>query len=71
MRSHTPTLHCDADDGDCGTWDVDYWATDASSVNGVRITAESRSPGWLTTDEADLCPEHAAVPSASREEVNT
>lgn len=59
MRGKTPTLHCDGDEGDCGTWDVDYWAADVSSVNGVRITDAARAPGWRTTDAGDFCPEHA------------
>ena len=59
MRSSTPTLHCDARDGFCAAWDVDYYEATASTVNGVRITREQRAPGWTSTDAEDLCPEHA------------
>jgi hypothetical protein len=58
MRSTTPTIHCDADDMDCGAWDVDYYKATASSVGGVKITREQRAPGWVTTKDADYCPEH-------------
>lgn len=57
MRSHTPTLHCDAD-LDCPEWSVDYYEITASTVDGVRITTTERAPGWLSTDGTDLCPEH-------------
>lgn len=59
MRDRTPTIHCDAEDGDCGTWDVDYYETGASSVDGIRVSSEQRSPGWTNSDDGDLCPEHA------------
>ena len=58
MRATTPTLHCDAEDGFCGTWDVDYYAATANSVNGVPITEQERAPGWRSTDTADYCPDH-------------
>ena len=60
MRGRTPTIHCDAEDGFCGTWDVDYYEAAASSVNGVRITETQRAPGWSNSKFQDLCPEHAA-----------
>ena len=60
MRGQTPTLHCDADDGNCGTWDVDYFDALASSVGGVKITRRHRAPGWVSTDDTDHCPEHIA-----------
>lgn len=59
MRGRTPTLHCDAEDGLCGTWDVDYYEATASSVNGVTITETERAPGWVSTKLEDFCPEHA------------
>jgi hypothetical protein len=59
MRATTPTLHCDADDGACDNWDVDFYETSASAVGGVRITAERRAPGWTSTTTEDLCSLHA------------
>lgn len=59
MRGRTPTLHCDAEDGLCGTWDVDYYEETVSTVNGVQVTEEQRAPGWHNTKLTDLCPEHA------------
>lgn len=61
MRSTTPTLHCDGEDGGCGTWDVDYYACAVSSVNGVRITKTTRAPEWRSTESGDFCPEHAGA----------
>lgn len=58
MRGRTPTLHCDADYGECGAWDVDYYEANTSTVNGVRITATTRAPGWVSTKLEDFCPEH-------------
>jgi hypothetical protein len=58
MRGQTPTIHCDAEDGLCGNWDVDNYETTASTVNGVRITAQERAPGWKNSDDEDLCPQH-------------
>lgn len=63
MRGKTPTLHCDGDGGDCGTWDVDLYACDASSTSGLvdgkwvttKITAAERAPGWICSDEGDYC----------------
>lgn len=59
MQSRTPTIHCDAEDGECGTWEVDYYAACVSAVNDIPITLSRRAPGWLCDDEQDLCPEHA------------
>ena len=59
MRSSTPTLHCDAEDGFCGAWDVDYDRATVSAVNGIQITDEERAPGWTTADGEDFCPEHS------------
>ena len=64
MKGTAPIITCDAEDGFCGNWDVDHWETSASTVGGVRITCEERSPGWHCTDDADLCPEHAPEESA-------
>jgi hypothetical protein len=58
MRGQTPTLHCDAYDGCCGNWDVDYYQATASTVNGVRITQQERAPGWKNSADEDLCPDH-------------
>jgi len=63
VRSKTPTLHCDAEDGCCGNWDVDYYGATASTVGGVQITRTARAPGWHTTDDEDLCPDHATKDS--------
>lgn len=61
MRGRTPTLHCDAEDGLCGTWDVDNYAADVSAVNGVRVSPIERAPGWRSTDLLDYCPDHALL----------
>jgi hypothetical protein len=60
MQGTTPTIHCDADDGFCGNWDVDNYEACASSVGGVRVTAQHRAPGWFSGPAGDFCPEHAA-----------
>ena len=57
MRSTTPTLHCDGDD--CDNWDVDFYEASVHSVDGVRVTAATRAPGWTSTDTTDLCAECA------------
>lgn len=59
MRSSTPTVHCDTDEGDCGAWDVDFYATGASSVGGMRVTADRPAPGWTSSDGEDRCPTHS------------
>ncbi len=60
MRDLTPTLHCDAEDGYCGTWDVDYYEATASAVGDVKITEAKRAPGWTVTPEGhDHCPKHS------------
>jgi len=61
MQSRTPTIHCDAEDGECGAWDVDYYAIDVSAVDNIRVTAEQRTPGWVSAANEDYCPEHAAL----------
>ena len=67
MRGQTPTLHCDAEDGFCGTWDVDYYAATVSTVNGVPITEAERAPGWTVTDGGeDRCPGHRVLPPAEK-----
>lgn len=63
MRGRTPVLYCDAEDGFCGTWDLDYYAGTVSAVNDVPITSTERAPGWtVTPDDEDLCPEHSLPP---------
>lgn len=59
MRGSTPTLHCDG----CGdVWDVDYYEATASTVNGVKITATERAPGWTVTAAGeDHCPSCTAL----------
>lgn len=59
MRGRTPTLHCDAEDGDCEMWDVDYYEATVSAIDGVPITAKNRAPGWVSTQLDDFCPGHA------------
>ena len=59
MKGTAPIIICDADDGLCGFWDVDHYEATASTVNGVRITSDQRSPGWRNSDDEDLCPRHA------------
>jgi hypothetical protein len=59
MQSKTPTVHCDAEDGFCGAWDVDFYASTVSAVNGVRVTRDRPAPGWVRVGEEDFCPEHA------------
>lgn len=59
MRTTTPTIWCDADDGFCDAWTIDDYEMGASHVDGVKITATVRSPGWRSDDQQDLCPDHA------------
>lgn len=58
-KGTVPIISCDADDGMCGTWTVDYYEQLVESVNGIRVTPTpigwSGKPG---TDE-HLCPEHS------------
>lgn len=69
MRGRTPTLHCDAEDGFCGTWDVDYYEATVSAVNGVEISSEHRAPGWSHTSGGDdLCPAHTTAALSERGE---
>ena len=60
MRASVPTIHCDAEDGGCGAWDVDHYESCATTVGGVLITKTRRAPGWINGEDADFCPEHAA-----------
>ena len=61
MKGTAPTLHCDGDDGNCADWEVDYYSTDVSSINGIRPTLTERAPGWVSTEaDEDYCPDHAA-----------
>lgn len=59
MRSQIPTIHCDGQDGFCTNWEPDYYEQTASSVDGVKITATTRYPGWVSSESADLCPDCA------------
>lgn len=61
-RGTAPVVHCDADDGLCGAWDIDNYEAGASAVNGVPVTASERSPGWHSGGDEDYCPEHAPRP---------
>lgn len=56
-------LYCDAEDGFCGAWDLDYYEATVSSVNDVPVTAEQRAPGWTSTNLDDFCPEHKPLSS--------
>lgn len=56
-------LYCDAEDGLCGGWELDYYGQTVSAVNGIRVTTTERAPGWLTTRDGDYCPEHADKPT--------
>lgn len=57
-RSLEPIIICDYEGG-CGDEAPDYFEQCADTVGGVRITATTRHPGWVSTDGSDLCPEHA------------
>lgn len=59
MRGRAPLIYCDAEDGFCGAWDMDYYESTVSAVNDVPITSEHRAPGWVSTKFDDFCPEHA------------
>lgn len=64
MRASEALIFCDGDDGDCGAWELDYYAQNASAVNGTPITLTERAPGWTTTaDDADYCPDHKPQPT--------
>lgn len=71
MRGRTPTIHCDAEDGSCGAWDVDYYTAAVDSVDGVKVTRERRAPGWLSTDEDDFCSDHHPSLDGSEEQTTT
>ena len=61
MRDRMPVLYCDGDEGECNAWERDFYEMTAHSVDGVRITATERAPGWQSTkDDRDFCPKHAA-----------
>lgn len=64
-REMTPTLHCDGDDGFCSESETDYYAVGAVGIDDVRMTSTTRAPGWHSTGDTDLCPEHAARPRTS------
>jgi hypothetical protein len=58
-RDSMPILLCDGEDGDCDGWIEDFYGSAASAVNGVRLTATRRAPGWRSVDSWDFCPVHA------------
>ncbi|MFJ9387763.1 hypothetical protein ACIRON_03015 [Nocardioides sp. NPDC101246] len=67
MRFRRPVVMCDAEDGECGEWEVDDYEGGVSSVTTFGpdstttiITATVRAPGWISTETADYCPEHKA-----------
>lgn len=60
MKASTAIVMCDAEEGMCGTWELDYYEQGASAVGGVRITENAPAPGWSSDRLTDLCPEHAA-----------
>jgi hypothetical protein len=59
VRSRWPVVSCDAEDGECGGWDLDYWTQTADTVNGIKITNDAPAPGWVRVDGNDYCPDHA------------
>lgn len=61
MQGRAPVIYCDAEQGFCGSWDMDYYAATISAVNDVPITMTERAPGWTTNDDGDFCPEHKPV----------
>lgn len=58
MRADAALLYCDAEEGFCGAWDLDYYAQTATTVGDVRITLQERAPGWTSVGDEDFCPEH-------------
>ncbi|WP_125777175.1 hypothetical protein [Antribacter gilvus] len=64
-----PIVMCD-DLGGCDQWSVDHYAATTHSVNGVRITATKRAPGWTRRDidgmAWDFCPEHTPTEEGPR-----
>lgn len=57
MRYDSPMLMCDAEE--CHNTTDDYYGQAASSVDGVTITEEQRSPGWMSLPSGDdYCPQH-------------
>lgn len=58
MKGTVPILLCD-DEG-CTEWDLDNYQMTVSTIDGVRVTAENRAPGWLSlSGDRDFCPKHA------------
>lgn len=61
-RFRRPTLWCDANDGECGAWDIDAYEETVSTIDGIPITSEQRAIGWTSTPEGeDFCLEHKPV----------
>lgn len=70
MRGRSSTLHCDGENGFCGTWDLDYYEATVSSVNDIPVTTTERAPGWTSTpDGDDFCPECKPIASPAGSEV--
>ena len=64
MRGRTQLLHCDAEDGECGAWSIDFYEATVSKIDGKPVTRTERAPGWLSDDESDYCPDHAVTTPA-------
>lgn len=53
MKASMPVIYCDSDW--CANWTTDYYGQGASAVDGVRVTERRRAPGWISTQNRDLC----------------
>lgn len=60
MRFRRPVIMCDAEDYECGAWDVDHYEETVDTFDGIKITDTHRALGWVSTADADFCPEHAS-----------
>lgn len=56
-RYTAPEMRCDWEDG-CENTTPDFYEMTVDSVDGTRITAAGRAPGWFSTLSADYCPDH-------------
>lgn len=56
-RYEVPEMSCDDDHG-CDATTPDFYECTADSVDGIKITATQRAPGWFSTLDADYCPQH-------------
>lgn len=57
-RDTIPILVCDGDEGFCGEEVTDHYEQGAIRVNGKRVSASERYPGWRTEGDEDYCPKH-------------